>query len=372
MAETESLRAVLDQAGRLSPQRTMSLVVQVATALHTKHSNGTVHAELRPDQVLCRPDGSVELADARADVAAEPDPSVVAPYLAPEQVEDGGVSPATDVYALGLIAFECLTGRPPFQGATPAETARRRTRDMPPALPDEVPTAARTVVTAALAKEPAARWSSAAAMAEAAQTVLRAPATAPTRAPTRTPTRWLGVSHRALYLATAAAALVVLLVTVFVLPRVAGSGPASAAPTGRGTMGAGPRASASPPARTTYYQATADQLTPQLREGSCVFRVWFGEVGSAPVGRLRLYSSECSGAAVQVASADPSGTITFERLGGGDVRSSQDACGRYVEVEATGHQPADGVGLLVHFPETGDTLVFLVGHGTPPVPVRSC
>jgi serine/threonine-protein kinase len=368
MAETESLRALLDHAGRLTPQRTMSLVAQVATVLHTKHTNGTVHAQLRPDQVRLCPDGSVELAEPCSAVEA-----ITAPYLAPEQVDDGGISPATDVYALGLIAFECLTGEPPFQGATPAETAQRRTRDVPPALPDEVPAAARTVVTAALAKQPAARWSSAAAMADAAERVLRAPAGALVSGPVGPrPAAPAGVSHRALYLASAAAALVVLLITVFVLPRIAGSDPASTVPPGRGILGEGPAADAGPPASTTYYRVTAQELTPPLREGSCVFRIWFGDIGSSPVGQLRLYSGQCSGAAVQVASADPSGTVTFEQLGAPDVRTSRDACGHYVQVEATGHEPADGVGLLVRFPATGHTLVFLDDHGTPPVPVGSC
>src|SRR6185436_8159075 len=76
--------------------------------------------------------------------------------------------PAADIYALGVVAYECLTLHPPFVGDTPAALAAMQVRNEPPPLPPSVPESVRTVVMRALAKEPWQRWPTAAAMADAA------------------------------------------------------------------------------------------------------------------------------------------------------------------------------------------------------------
>jgi serine/threonine-protein kinase len=89
-------------------------------------------------------------------------------YLAPEQITGDPVSPATDVYALGVVAYECIAGVPPFTGRGPLEVAMSHTRDEPPPLPEHAPFPVRRIVLRALAKNPADRWPTAAAMASAA------------------------------------------------------------------------------------------------------------------------------------------------------------------------------------------------------------
>jgi serine/threonine-protein kinase len=95
-------------------------------------------------------------------------------YIAPEQVTKEPISPAADIYALGTVAYHCLAGHPPFLGDTALEVAMRHVDDDVPPLPDDVPAAAREFVAIALAKDPAERFASAAAMAEAAERVVEA------------------------------------------------------------------------------------------------------------------------------------------------------------------------------------------------------
>jgi serine/threonine-protein kinase len=95
--------------------------------------------------------------------------------MAPEQVTGRRVSPATDVYALGAVAYHCLSGRPPFTGDTPSEVALRHLSDEPAPLPPDVPAAMRMLVARALRKDPAQRYPSAAAFARALREVVAHP-----------------------------------------------------------------------------------------------------------------------------------------------------------------------------------------------------
>jgi serine/threonine-protein kinase len=95
-------------------------------------------------------------------------------YMAPEQASGRPVSGATDVYALGAVAYHCLTGEPPFSGDNPLQVALKHLQDPPPPLPDDIPAPVRTVVERALAKDPADRYPSAAALAAAARAALAA------------------------------------------------------------------------------------------------------------------------------------------------------------------------------------------------------
>jgi serine/threonine-protein kinase len=90
-------------------------------------------------------------------------------YIAPEQVSKQTTGPCADIYALGAVAYHCLAGHPPFLGDNPITVALQHVRDEPPPLPGDVPPAVRTLVATALAKDPADRFTSAAAMAEAAE-----------------------------------------------------------------------------------------------------------------------------------------------------------------------------------------------------------
>jgi eukaryotic-like serine/threonine-protein kinase len=197
----ESLHELLNRAGPLPPREAMFIVAQVANALQQAHRSGIVHRDVKPGNVLVRPDGRLMLTDfgiARS-VAADPVTTSggvigTAAYLAPEQIAGSRVAPATDVYALGVVAYECLTMTQPFVADFPIDAALKRTLDEPPPLPDTIPPNVRHVVMRALAKDPDQRWPSAHAMAQAATTAARelpespwsAVATVPARLPAPT------------------------------------------------------------------------------------------------------------------------------------------------------------------------------------------
>jgi serine/threonine-protein kinase len=163
------------QAGRLSPAETMSIVAQAARALGAAHAAGIVHRDVKPGNLIVQPDGGVVLVDfgiarsATSNTLTGVDEVIgTALYFAPEQASKGAVGPATDIYALGVVAYHCLAGRPPFEGDNPVAIAMRHLDEEPAPLPPDVPPGVAAVVAKAMAKNPADRFPDAAAMAEAA------------------------------------------------------------------------------------------------------------------------------------------------------------------------------------------------------------
>ena len=129
---------------------------------------------MKPANLLVTPDGTVKITDfgiARAAdaVALTQTGQVIGTpqYLSPEQAEGKSATEASDIYSLGVVLYECLAGRRPFDGDSPIATALSHLRDTPPELPDDVPAHLRETVRVALAKDPAARFTSAAAFATA-------------------------------------------------------------------------------------------------------------------------------------------------------------------------------------------------------------
>jgi serine/threonine-protein kinase len=172
----EPLDRLLARLGRIPPQAAMELIAQAASALQAVHDQGIVHRDVKPGNLLVQRDGTLVLTDfgiARSDLANRlTDAGMVlgtAAYCAPEQAEGAPVTPAVDIYALGVVAYECLVGQRPFDGDSPVTIALKHIREAPPALPADIPPPIRSLVEVALSKDPGRRFPTATAMSEAAR-----------------------------------------------------------------------------------------------------------------------------------------------------------------------------------------------------------
>jgi eukaryotic-like serine/threonine-protein kinase len=136
-----TLRALLNERGRLTPREALALLDPVLDALAAAHWNGIIHRDIKPENVLIADDGRVKVADfglARAVTTAttNQDSKVLlgtVAYLAPEQVERNVADARSDVYAIGILLFEMLTGRKPFEGDTPIQVAYQHVHSDVPA-----------------------------------------------------------------------------------------------------------------------------------------------------------------------------------------------------------------------------------------------
>src|SRR2546428_1948185 len=121
-----NLRTLLAEYERLEPAQVVEVCLQVLAALDHAHGHGIVHRDVKPENILIARDGTVKVADfglARAFAdsyvsQAEGTVTGTVQYLAPEQIQGEPADPRTDLYALGIVMFELLTGKPPFAGET--------------------------------------------------------------------------------------------------------------------------------------------------------------------------------------------------------------------------------------------------------------
>ena len=174
-----SLREVMRTRDQLEPIIVAAIGEQVASALGEAHAHGLVHRDIKPANILIASDGTVKVTDfgiakalSGADATLTTPGTVVgtAAYVAPEQLEDMDVDARADIYALGVVLYECLIGRPAFSGDTPTATAAiRLTQDLlpPRQLRADVPRALDDVIVCAVRRHRVDRFTDGALMASA-------------------------------------------------------------------------------------------------------------------------------------------------------------------------------------------------------------
>jgi serine/threonine-protein kinase len=160
----EALSTRLQREGALAPAVAVPLLQQSAAALQAAHSAGLVHRDVKPANLLITPDDHVKITDfgiARlgddAGITRTGEVMGTAQYLSPEQALGQSATPASDVYSLGVVAYEMLAGRRPFDADTSVAIAMAHVQRAPEPLPAAVPPAIAAVVLQALSKDPAQR-----------------------------------------------------------------------------------------------------------------------------------------------------------------------------------------------------------------------
>ncbi|WP_206491333.1 Stk1 family PASTA domain-containing Ser/Thr kinase [Rhodococcus sp. KRD162] len=172
----DTLRDIVRAEGPMAPRRAMEVIADVCAALDFSHRNGIVHRDVKPANIMINHAGAVKVMDfgiARA-IADSSSPMTqtaavigTAQYLSPEQARGEQVDARSDVYSLGCVLFEILTGEPPFTGDSPVAVAYQHVREdpqLPSLVNDTVPRELDSIILKAMAKNPANRYQSAAEM----------------------------------------------------------------------------------------------------------------------------------------------------------------------------------------------------------------
>jgi serine/threonine-protein kinase len=176
----DSLAKILERDKTMPAEQVLDMISQTARALHEAHLAGLVHRDVKPGNLLITPVGRVKITDfGIARVADQVSLTVTGQvmgtvqYLAPEQATGKPATPSTDIYSLGIVAYEALKGTRPFTGETQMAIAMSQINDLPPALPDTISPAVSELVMSCMAKKPANRPVTALALAQSAEALMQ-------------------------------------------------------------------------------------------------------------------------------------------------------------------------------------------------------
>jgi serine/threonine-protein kinase len=160
------------QPNTMTPERTADIGAHVAAALGYAHKHQVIHRDVKPGNILITDDGQVKVTDFGIARAINTEESLTqtgavmgtATYFSPEQAEGVGVDARSDIYSLGVVLFEMVTGRPPFLGDSPVAVASKHVRDHPPApreINPAIPPTFEAIILKCLAKDPNYRYATA-------------------------------------------------------------------------------------------------------------------------------------------------------------------------------------------------------------------
>lgn len=181
----DSLAKILERDKTLSADRVLDIMAQTGRALFEAHEAGLVHRDIKPGNLLITPDGRVKITDFgiarvadQVSLTATGQVMGTVQYLAPEQATGKPATPSTDIYSLGIVAYEAISGKRPFSGDSQMAIAMAQINQTPPALPEHIDQRVSALILACLAKKPNQRPDSALALAVKAESLMT---TAPRR-----------------------------------------------------------------------------------------------------------------------------------------------------------------------------------------------
>ena len=184
----DSLAKILERDKSLPTDKVLDIVAQTARALFAAHEEGMVHRDIKPGNLLITPDGHVKITDFgiarvadQVSLTATGQVMGTVQYLAPEQATGKQASPSTDIYSLGIVAYEALAGKRPFTGESQMAIAMAQINETPPPLPSNIDQRVQNLILGCLAKKPNQRPESAMDLAQRAESLM---SYSPTRAVT--------------------------------------------------------------------------------------------------------------------------------------------------------------------------------------------